>query len=658
MAASPDDFVADPAEPFSPSIFLDLPPTPCPDGNGEGKDPVSDDLVLPFIERMLMEEGIHEEFFYQYPDHPTLLQAQESYARVLSDSTADSSSDGIPTVSVSSGSDDLTTDASTASELCPAQAQLGDAGVRSDTAAVEEMEKKANSTMLAAVDGDHAALAFLKGMEEANKFLPRDIDLLRGSATVLQVKEEAEEGSANCRGRKNRHNWDDVLESNFGRGRKMMAPEAEESGEVVDEMIANGFQLFLREVEGLRISMGSEAEKKSRKGIAQSTNGMVDLCTLLIHCAQAMATDDRRSAAELLRKIKQHSSPQGDATQRLAHYFAEGLEAQLAGSGSLVYNSLMAKRTSVVDFLKAYRLYAAACCFRVMAFKFANLTICKAIAGRKKVHIVDYGIHYGSQWPGLRKFLSVWPGGPPEVRITGIDLPQPGFRPASRVKETGRRLSNYASQFGVLFKYRGIAAKWETVGVDDLDIDPDEVLIVNSILHFGNLMDEGIDTSSPSPRDVVLSNIRKMRPNVFILFIMNGTYSSPYFVPRFREALFHYSAMFDMMDATTPRDSDLRVLVERDLFGQCAQNVIACEGLDKVERPETYKKWQLRNHRAGLRQLTLDTDIVMAVRESIRDKFHEDFVTDVDHQWLLGGWKGRILYAMSTWAAADAISNF
>jgi len=133
-----------------------------------------------------------------------------------------------------------------------------------------------------------------------------------------------------------------------------------------------------------------------------------------------------------------------------------------------------------------------------------------------------------------------------------------------------------------------------------LDIDPDEVLIVNSILHFGNLMDEGIDTSSPSPRDVVLSNIWKMRPDVFILFITNGTYSSPYFVRRFWEALFHYSAMFDMMDATTPRDRDLRVLVERDLFGQCAQNVIACEGLDRVERPETYKKWQLRNHRAGL----------------------------------------------------------
>ena len=37
--------------------------------------------------------------------------------------------------------------------------QFGYAGVRSDTAAAEEMEKKANRTMLAVVDGDHATLA-------------------------------------------------------------------------------------------------------------------------------------------------------------------------------------------------------------------------------------------------------------------------------------------------------------------------------------------------------------------------------------------------------------------------------------------------------------------------------------------------------------------
>ena len=80
LAASPEHVFAGP-EPFSPSIFLNLPPTPRPDGSGEGKDPraSSDDLlVLPLIERMLMEEGMDDDnFLYQFPDDdPALLRAQ------------------------------------------------------------------------------------------------------------------------------------------------------------------------------------------------------------------------------------------------------------------------------------------------------------------------------------------------------------------------------------------------------------------------------------------------------------------------------------------------------------------------------------------------------------------------------------------------------
>jgi hypothetical protein len=73
--------------------------------------------------------------------------------------------------------------------------------------------------------------------------------------------------------------------------------------------------------------------------------------------------------------------------------------------------------------------------------------------------------------------------------------------------------------------------------VDDLDIEPDEVLVVNSLVSFGYLMDDGVTVDSLSPRDVVLNNIQKMRPDVFILCIVNASYNSPLFVTRFREAL-------------------------------------------------------------------------------------------------------------------------
>jgi hypothetical protein len=578
--------------------------------------------------------------------------------------------------------------------------------VGNQRSACAEEETKTEATTLPAGDGDHAALfsaffgaqngenmdmlnmAFLKGMEEAKKFLPTNNSLLITSDQSLptdrdikpstafvatQVKEEEEEvdgismfgGSSNGRGRKNRHFQED-LEVETGRNSKLMMPEQEETGasELFDEFMSCKYDGVLKHMQDLRIAMDSESEKSarrvSRKGARgkQHGNEFVDLHTTLIHCAQAMAAGDRRSATEMLKQIKQHSSLRGDATQRLAHCFAEGLEARLAGTGSQVYQSLVAKHTSVVEYLKAYKLFLAAASLSKVHIIFANRNIVHAVAGRSKLHIVAYGVQYGLQWPGLLHFLAGREGGPPEVRFTGIDLPQPGFRPAYQIEETGRRLSNCAREFGVPFKFHAIAAKWETVCAEDLNIDPDEVLVVNSDCHFCNLMDESVDVDTPSPRDLVLNNIRKMRPNMFIQIVNNGTYGAPFFLTRFREALFYYSALFDMLDATIPRDNDVRLLIEQDIVGRSALNVIACEGADRLDRPETYKQWQVRNHRAGLKQLPLNSEVVKFAKDRVKKYYHKDFLIDEDHRWLLQGWKGRVLFAMSTWVAEDSNSIF
>jgi hypothetical protein len=691
-------------EPFSPSVFLDLPPTPRPDGHGEDPAALPDDLVLPYISRMLMEEDMDDQFFYHFPDHPALLQAQEPYAQILSDAATDFSSAAAS--SSGSSNDTATTTGGSGCTFTRSPSSSSDTPVffadatwpydpieltqrlaAGDAKAVclpgggeASRISEATKTITPAGDGETGASvlfggqnrvsmemlnqAFLKGMEEAEKFLPANNSLL-----LTDLKPRDNNGS---RGRKNRRR--DCLEGEGETGRnnsKLMAPEPEETSETVDEMVFNGYLMCVENMKNLRIAMGGTGEpakntKATKKGNGngkssarrrESTSGAVDLPTLLIHSAQAVSMGDHGSATDLLRQIKQHSSPRGDASQRLAYCFAEGLEARLAGTGSQLYKELMVKRTSVAEFLKAYQLYLSVTCFKMTAYRFSNMTISNAIAGKKKLHIVDYGVQYGCQWPNLLQFLAKREGGPPEVRMTCIELPEPGFRPTSRVEETGRRLSNFARLCGLPFRFRSISAKWETVSVDDLNRDPDEVLIVNSITHFQNLMDEGIDICSPSPREVVLNSIRKMRPDVFILSVVNGSYNTPFFLTRFREALFYYSAIFDMIDATAPRDNDQRLAVERDLVGRCALNVITCEGPDRVERPETYRQWQVRSRQAGLRQLPLDPDTVKALREKVRNQYHKDFVIDVDGQWLLQGWKGRILYAMSTWIADDGIAE-
>ncbi|XP_025806579.1 scarecrow-like protein 34 [Panicum hallii] len=166
-------------------------------------------------------------------------------------------------------------------------------------------------------------------------------------------------------------------------------------------------------------------------------------------------------------------------------------------------------------------------------------------------------------------------------------------------------------------------------------------------------MDESLFFDDPSPKDTVLQNIRKMRPDVFIQSILNSSYGSSY-LSRFREALSYYTAMFDMFDAIIPRESKSRVVLEQDVFGRFALNIIACEGADLIERPEMYEQWQARNQRAGLRQLPLEPAIVNVLKDKARQCHHKDLLFCEDGQRLLRGWMGRILCAQSAWVAEEA----
>ncbi|XVE69207.1 hypothetical protein DITRI_Ditri09bG0133300 [Diplodiscus trichospermus] len=519
-----------------------------------------------------------------------------------------------------------------------------------------------------------SVMQFRKGFEEASRFLPNggslSVDVESDGLFLKELKEEAndvvdkvvknefsQEGS---RGKKNPHPQDVSLDSGRNNKQSLVHTESTVSAEMFDKVLLN-----CQSVTDLQKTLQTETSKNAQQnGQLKGSSGgkargkkqggkrnVVDLRTLLTLCAQAVVTDDRRSANELMKQIRQHSSPTGDGMQRMAHYFVDGLEARLAGSGTQIYTALITKPTSAADVLKAYHLFLAACPFRKLSNFFSNTTILNLAENATRLHIIDFGILYGFQWPCLIRRLSSRPGGPPKLRITGIDLPQPGFRPAERVEETGHRLAKYAETFKVPFEFHAIAQKWDTIQLEDLGIDSDEVLVINCMYRLRNLLDETVVVESP--RNKVLNLIRKMNPDVFILGVVNGAYSAPFFITRFREALFHYSTLFDMLETNVPREIPERMLIEREIFGWEAMNVIACEGGERIERPETYKQWQVRNLRAGLRQLSLNKEIMKMAKERVDTCYHKDFVIDEDNGWLLQGWKGRIVYALSSWVPAS-----
>lgn len=377
---------------------------------------------------------------------------------------------------------------------------------------------------------------------------------------------------------------------------------------------------------------------------------VVDLRSLLVQCAQAVARYDSRTTHELLKRIRQHSSAHGDGVERLAHYFANSLEARLDGTGTAMYASFRTRRISAAHILKGYQMYVTACPFKKVSNIFANRWIHKLASGSTRLHIIDLGILYGFQWPCLIKCLSERPGGPPMLRITGVDLPQPGLRPAGRVEETGQRLAKYCERFNVPFEYNAIAKNWTTLQAEDFKLQKDELLIVNCLDRLAFVPDETVLVDSP--RDAILNLINRIHPNLFIHGAVNGTFNSPFFVTRFREALFHFSSLFDMFEATIPREAEERALFEEEIFGRDSLNVIACEGKERVDRPETYKQWQVRNLRAGFKQLPLDREIMSRVKTKVRSHYHRDFLVDEDNNWMLQGWKGRVIHALSCWVPA------
>uniref|UniRef100_A0A8R7QLG3 Scarecrow-like protein 14 n=2 Tax=Triticum urartu TaxID=4572 RepID=A0A8R7QLG3_TRIUA len=643
MAATPEELLglAEPA-PLSPSLFLDLPPTT----HGDSQN----DLALEYISRMLTEEDIVDKFFYQYPDHPKLLQAEQPFAEILADTSSSAAQESFASsTSILMPSQGNNTDFMVSGCQVQDPVFLNGTGTVEPNSMVFPSESSTSMNMLSSME-------FFKGMEEANMFLPTDDVMVDG------------------RGRKKRSGMDGEAEAGLGRSSKQIVLllhstttlEEEEATalEMLDRLILNGYEACPSEMqEVVRVTWEDKEDKAARQSISRRGRRgarhtvVTDLETLLTRCAEAVVSNDVRGAGKLLERIKCHSSPTGDARQRLAHYFTQGLEARLAGTGSRLYRSLMGKRTSAVELIRAYHLHTAASCSIKVGLLFSTNTIYKAVAGRRKLHIVHYGISTGFQWPDLLGLLANREGGPPEVRITGINTPQPGPCPAALMEEAGHRLNNYASQFGVPFKFHAIASKPEDVRAEDLHIDPDEVLVVSSLYEFRTLMDESLTFDMVSPRDMVLKTIRKMRPSVFISSVVNGPYSAAFFMTRFRHALYYFTALFDVMETTVPWDGDKRLLVERDILARSAINMIACEGTDRVERPQNYKEWQARNQRAGLRQLPLDPDIVLILKDEVKNRYHKHFMICEDHRWLLQGWKGRVLYAHSTWAAADATGS-
>lgn len=372
----------------------------------------------------------------------------------------------------------------------------------------------------------------------------------------------------------------------------------------------------------------------------------LDLKQMLVACAEAVSGYDLTTVAKLMDVVERMVSVTGDPNQRLGAYMLEGLRARLLSSGSAIYKKLKCKEPTGPELMSYMHVLYQICPYYKFAYMSANVIIGEALENEPRIHIIDFQIAQGSQWISLIQALARRPGGPPLIRITGVDDSQSAHARGGGLQLVGKRLSTIAESCGVRFEFHAAAISGCEVKLENLNIQHGEALAVNFPYVLHHMPDESVSTTNH--RDRLLRLVKYLSPKVVTLLEQESNTNTTSFIPRFRETLDYYGAMFESIDAARERDDRQRMSAEEHCVARDIVNIIACEGPERVERHELLGKWRSRLTMAGFTMCPLSYSAGEAVKDMLRE-YSENYNLEERSGALCLRWKNRAMATSSAW---------
>lgn len=369
---------------------------------------------------------------------------------------------------------------------------------------------------------------------------------------------------------------------------------------------------------------------------------------ILISCARALSEGKSEEALSMVNELRQIVSIQGDPSQRIAAYMVEGLAARMAASGKFLYRALKCKEPPTDERLAAMQVLFEVCpCFK-FGFLAANDAIIESIRGEEEVHIIDFDINQGNQYMTLIRTVSELPcKGRPRLRLTGVDDPESVQRSVGGLRIIGLRLEQLAKDHGVSFEFKAVASKTNIVSPSTLGCKPGETLIVNFAFQLHHMPDESVTTVNQ--RDELLHMVKSLNPKLVTVVEQDvNTNTSPFFT-RFMEAYEYYSAVFDSLDMTLPRESQERMNVERQCLARDIVNIVACEGEERIERYEVAGKWRARMMMAGFSPRPMSGRVASNIQNLIKKDYCSKYTLREEMGELHFCWEDKSLIVASAW---------
>uniref|UniRef100_A0A2N9FGI9 Uncharacterized protein n=1 Tax=Fagus sylvatica TaxID=28930 RepID=A0A2N9FGI9_FAGSY len=239
----------------------------------------------------------------------------------------------------------------------------------------------------------------------------------------------------------------------------------------------------------------------------------------------------------------------------------------------------------------------------------ANETIAEVMRNEDHIHIIDFQIGQGLQWISLLQTLAARPGGPPHVRITGIDDPVSQFaRGGVGLEAVGARiLAAIPMEDYIPIEFNGVPDIAQNVTRGMLNVRPGEA--------FGCKLPSAASTSP-------------------------GWESRWEQSEGFEETLDYYLAMFESMDVILPRNNQDRIDVEMHCWGREVASVIAWDGETRLLHHQLFPKWKTILTETGFRQYPLSSNAYSEILSKL--SFNSEHYTLVNQNGaLLLAWKDR-----------------
>ncbi|KAK7257017.1 hypothetical protein RIF29_30688 [Crotalaria pallida] len=390
--------------------------------------------------------------------------------------------------------------------------------------------------------------------------------------------------------------------------------------------------------------------------VEEATLGMdqgLDLVHMLLACAEAVSCRDTHQAELLLSRIWALATPSGDSLQRVSYCFATGLKCRL----SLLPRNVFAESTPTTSTipmavplitrenkLEAFQLLYQATPYIAFGFMAANEAIFQASQGKCSIHIIDLGMEHTLQWPSLIRSLASRSEGPPKLRITGLI----GNIDYAKLQISINVLVEEANSLGIPLEIRIISepATPSLLTKEKLNLREGEALFFNSILQMHKYVKE-----SRGYMKSILQSIKKLGPTAVTVVEQDTNHNGPFFLGRFLESLHYYSAIFDSLEASMPRNSQHRMKIERLHFAEEILNIVAYEGPDRMERHERVDQWRRQLGRAGFQVMPLKCTSQARMMLSVYDC--DGYTLSCEKGTLLLGWKGRPIMMASAWQVAS-----